>query len=175
MSGVELDQQADVHSLYTHHHSWLYNWLRRRMGCSHTAADLAQDTFVRILARKGEVAQPLLQLSLREPRAYLWAIAKGLVIDHLRRRSLEQAYLEALAHLPEASSISPEEQEILLQTLHRIDTLLDELPRQVRQAFLLSQIHGLTYNEIAQQMKLSQRTIKRYMQQGFAQCITAMF
>lgn len=171
MSSAELDTSVDVHSLYAHHHSWLYNWLRRHMGCSHTAADLAQDTFVRILARRETVAQPLLQ----EPRAYLWAIAKGLVVDHLRRRSLEQAYLEALAHLPEACSISPEEQEILLQTLHRIDALLDQLPAQVRQAFLLSQIHGLTYTEIAQQMNLSQRTIKRYMQQGFAQCIAAMF
>lgn len=160
--------------LYQEHHRWLYNWLCRRMGCSYTAADLAQDTFVRILARRGEVTQPPPQ-QLQEPRAYLWAIAKGLVVDHLRRRSLEQAYLEALAHLPEACSISPEEQEILLQTLHRIDALLDQLPAPVRQAFLLSQIHGLTYAEIAQQMNLSPRTIKRYMQQGFAQCITALF
>lgn len=166
---------SPIADLYQNHHSWLHDWLRRRMGCSHTAADLAQDTFVRILARRGEVAQRSSQQPLQEPRAYLWAIAKGLVVDHLRRRSLEQAYLEALANLPEACSISPEEQEILLQTLHRIDALLDQLPRQVRQAFLLSQIHGLTYNEIAQQMKLSQRTIKRYMQQGFAKCITAMF
>lgn len=171
MSSAELDTSVDFHSLYAHHHSWLYNWLRRSMGCSHTAADLAQDTFMRILARRETVAQPPLQ----EPRAYLWAIAKGLVVDHLRRRSLEQAYLEALAHLPETCSISPEEQEILLQTLHRIDALLDQLPAQVRQAFILSQIHGLTYAEIAQQMNLSLRTIKRYMQQGFAQCITALF
>lgn len=174
MSSAELDTPVDVHNLYTDHHSWLYNWLRRRMGCSHTAADLAQDTFVRILARRGDVAPESLQ-PLQEPRAYLWAIAKGLVVDNLRRRSLEHAYLEALAQLPEASSISPEEQEILLQTLHRIDALLDQLPAQVRQAFLLSQIQGLTYAEIAQQMNLSQRTIKRYMQQGFAQCITALF
>ncbi|OZY85610.1 RNA polymerase subunit sigma [Cellvibrio mixtus] len=167
---VDNSQVAD---LYQSHHSWLYNWLRRRMGCSHAAADLAQDTFVRILARRNLASSPM--QSLQEPRAYLWSIAKGLVIDHLRRRSLEQAYLEALAHLPEACGISPEEQEILLQTLHRIDALLDQLPESVRQAFLLSQIQGLTYAEIAQQMNLSPRTIKRYMQQGFAQCITAMF
>lgn len=171
MSSVELGQPLDIHGLYLNHHSWLYRWLRGRMGCSHTAADLAQDTFVRILARKGETAQR----SLQEPRAYLCTVAKGLVIDHLRRRSLEQAYLDALANMPEACSISPEEREILLQTLDRIDALLDQLPKQVRQAFLLSQIHGLTYAEIAQQMNVSPRTIKRYMQQGFSQCITALF
>lgn len=171
MTSAERDQQVDVHNLYREHHSWLYTWLRWRMGCSHMAADLAQDTFVRILARR----EAILLQPLQEPRAFLWKVAKDLVVDHLRRRSLEQAYLEALASLPDAVSISPEEQYILLQTLQRIDALLDQLPKQVRQAFLLSQIHGLTYAQIAQQMNLSERTIKRYMQQGFCQCITAMF
>ena len=30
--------------LYADHHGWLSGWLRSRVGCSHTAADLAQDT-----------------------------------------------------------------------------------------------------------------------------------
>ncbi|HSC68242.1 MAG TPA: sigma factor, partial [Cellvibrio sp.] len=94
MSSVELDAPVDVQSLYAHHHRWLYHWLRRRMGCSHTAADLAQDTFVRVLARRSELGSRPVQ----EPRAYLWTVAKGLVVDHVRRRSLEQAYMEALAN-----------------------------------------------------------------------------
>lgn len=171
MASVESDSQVDVHTLYAHHHGWLYNWLRRHMGCSQIAADLAQDTFVRVLARREDITHRPVQ----EPRAYLWTIAKGLVVDHLRRRSLEQAYLEALACLPETFAISPEEWEILLQTLHRIDAMLDQLAAPVRKAFLLSQIHGLTYAEIAQQMNRSERTIKRYMQQAFTQCIAAMF
>ncbi|MEN0035523.1 MAG: sigma-70 family RNA polymerase sigma factor [Cellvibrio sp.] len=158
-------------TLYRDHNSWLRNWLRVKLGCSQQAADLAQDTFLRILGKRDY----LNTMPLQEPRAFLRVIAGGLLIDHFRRRSLEQAYLDALASMPESFSISPEEQEILLQTLHRIDAALDQLSAPVRKVFLLAQIHGLTYTAIAQQMAISERTVKRYMQQGFGQCIAAMF
>ncbi|MBV8624203.1 MAG: RNA polymerase subunit sigma, partial [Herbaspirillum sp.] len=35
-----------IEALYCDHHSWLQGWLRRRLGNSEQAADLAQDTFL---------------------------------------------------------------------------------------------------------------------------------
>lgn len=35
--------------LYLDHHGWLHGWLRRRLDCTDTAADLAHDTFLRLL------------------------------------------------------------------------------------------------------------------------------
>lgn len=162
--------QHQTEVLYRAHQPWLRNWLRGRLGCSEVAADLAQDTFVRLLSRR-ETQE--LQV-LREPRAFLRVVAGGLLIDYFRRRSLEQAYAEALANLPESLAMSPEDREILLQTLDRLDALLDLLPAPVRKAFLLSQLHGLTYGAIAQVMDVSERTVKRYMQRGFSQCIVAL-
>ena len=78
-------------ALYQSHHSWLHSWLRARLGCTHQAADLAQDTFVRVLARREE----LRQAPVKQPRAFLRVIAKGLVVDLYRRRDVEQAFLEA--------------------------------------------------------------------------------
>ena len=168
MSNPVID--CPVTALYQDHTPWLRRWLRQKLGCSQQAADIAQDTFMRILVKRDDLQHN----PPREPRAFLRVIAGGLVVDHFRRRSLEQAYLEALAASPEPVDISPEERELLLETLHRIDALLDELPAPVRKAFLLSQLDGMTYAEIAEQMQLSLRTIKRYMQQGFSQCIAAL-
>lgn len=39
-------------------------------------------------------------IGLRQPRAWLRSMAKGLLIDRFRRRKLEAAYLHALAHWP---------------------------------------------------------------------------
>lgn len=156
--------------LYRDHHGWLEGWLRRRLGCSQQAADLAHDTFLRILARRGEGAGP----ALREPRAYLRVVAGGLVVDHFRRRSLEQAYLDTLASLPETVAASPEEREVILEALHRIDAMLDRLAPPVRQTFLLSQLEGHTYAEIAGRIGVSVRTVKRYMQQAFSRCLELM-
>ena len=40
-----------VQTLYSTHHSWLNRWLRSRLGNAADAADMAQDTFVRLLQK----------------------------------------------------------------------------------------------------------------------------
>lgn len=156
---------SNVQSLYAEHHSWLNAWLRRRLGCSQSAADLAQDTFVRVLLR------PQVLPTLLEPRAFLTTVAKGMVSEHWRRQALERAYLDALALQPEARALSPEDRLQLLQTLDEIDAMLDGLSPKTREAFLLSQLDGLTYSAIAEQLSISERTVKRYMVQGFEHCL----
>ncbi len=39
----------EVGDLYAEHHQWLTGWIRRKLGCDESAADLTQDTFVRLL------------------------------------------------------------------------------------------------------------------------------
>ncbi|MBB1595704.1 sigma-70 family RNA polymerase sigma factor [Achromobacter sp. UMC46] len=161
-----------VQTLYSEHHRWLQDWLRRRLKHSGDAADLAQDTFLRLLAPAAAGDAPSAPTgALREPRAYLATIARRLLINFLRRRALEQAYLETLALLPEALAPSPEQQLIILQTLQQIDTMLDGLPAKVRTVFILSQIEGLTYAAIAEQMNIGERSVKRYMAQAMTECI----
>jgi RNA polymerase sigma-70 factor (ECF subfamily) len=156
-----------VGMLYRDHHGWLRGWLRQRLNDCADAADLAQDTFVRVLmAQSAEV--------IREPRPYLRTIARGLVIDLYRRRSLERAYLEALALLPEAVQPSLEEQALLLEALLEIDRMLDGLGPKVRQAFILSQLEGLTYNQIAERLGMSLRTVNKYMAKAMEHCCLAM-
>ncbi|MFK3798884.1 sigma-70 family RNA polymerase sigma factor [Pseudomonas sp. NPDC088444] len=154
-----------LHTLYRDHHSWLESWLRRRMGNAWDAADLSHDTFVKVLSS----VQPL--ADVREPRAYLLTVGKRLMSSFYSRRSLEQAYLDALAQLPEACAPSPEQRWLLLETLHALDELLDGLPAGVRRAFLLSQLEGLGYREIAERLEVSERTVKRYMAQAYEHCL----
>ncbi|MEF9963435.1 MAG: sigma-70 family RNA polymerase sigma factor [Comamonas sp.] len=156
-----------VANLYTDHHGWLQGWLRKKVGNAFDAADLAQDTFVRILGTRD---LPL----IAEPRAYLTTVAKGVLVNWCRRQSLERAYLEALALLPEPNAISPEQRSVVLETLQEIDTILDALPPLVRRAFLLSQLDGMKYEDIAGQLGVSLTSVKRYMAQAFRQCLSLM-
>lgn len=151
-------------SLYSHHHGWLYGWLWRKLGSRDDAADLAQDTFLRLLNGKSCGL-------LAEPRAYLSTIAYGLVVNHWRRLSLERAYLAALAARPEMTCPSPEERALVLEALFQVDAMLDRLPGKVRQAFLLAQLDGLTYAQIASRLGVSERMVKKYMAQAMLQCL----
>ncbi|MGY1489122.1 sigma-70 family RNA polymerase sigma factor [Methylobacillus pratensis] len=150
-------------ALYANHHSWLNHWLRKKMGNQSDAADLAQDTFLRVLL-SGDADK------LHEPRAFLTTVASGLVSNFYRRKKLEQAYLDALLHLPEAEAPSPEAKAIMLETLVEIDGLLDGLPYKVRKAFLLSQLDGMSQADIAGELGVSISTVKRYIVQAVEQC-----
>lgn len=155
-----------IAAIYSSHHGWLMRWLRAKLQCADHAADLAQDTFLRLLTAPPEGRQ-----TLREPRAYLTTVAQRLLIDHYRRLSLEQAWLETLAQQPDLLMQSPEERLLVLEALQRIDAMLDGLPPLVRNAFLLAHVDGLAYGEIARRLAVSERSIKRYMVQAFERCI----
>lgn len=168
MSAVEFALQQEVHALYSDHHSWLQGWLRRRLGNTYDAADLAQDVFMRILLRR----EPI---QLRSPRAFLSTIAHGLVVEHWRRRELELAWLETLAALPEPEAPSPENRQIFLETLVHIDQLLDALKPAVRTAFLLAQLDGLTCPQIAERLGVSLATAERYIAKALRSCYALRF
>ncbi|ARU89243.1 sigma-70 family RNA polymerase sigma factor [Pseudomonas sp. M30-35] len=161
---TEPTAQQTLHSLYREHHAWLRLWLRKRLPCAESAADLAQDTFVRVLtSRKTQ--------DLREPRAYLSSIARSLMIDGFRRRALENSYLETLALMPEPLEISPETRVLILETLLEIDRMLDNLGARGREIFLLAQLEGLSQVEIGRRLGVSTNTVRKHLVRALTQCL----
>lgn len=156
-----------VEVLYLDHHSWLTGWLRRKLGCPHSAADLAQDTFMRLLSARETP-------SINEPRAFLTVVAKRVLFNHYRRQDLERAYLQALADMPEPLVPSEEERAIILQTLMELEQLLDGLPTPVKRAFLLAQVDGLSYADIGAQLGISIATVKRHLNKAALRCYFAL-
>jgi RNA polymerase sigma-70 factor (ECF subfamily) len=168
----ELSHPDAVQKLYGDHHAWLARWLRRKLGCPERAADLAHDTFVRVLAvRRGSKTEQV----VREPRAFLATLAHGLVVNHWRRLEIERAYLQAAAASPEASSPSPEERALVIEALVKVDAMLDTLPEKVRRAFLMAQLDGRGYREIAAALGVSERMVKKYMARAMLHCLQLDF
>lgn len=165
-SDVPLGQS--VTQIYRDHHSWLNNWLKRKLGNGLDAADLAQDTFVRLL--KSSVVTSL----GNEPRAFLTHIAKGLIVDHWRRHDVEQAYLAAIAHLPLATAPSPETRLLVIETLLQIEAMLTSLPARTREIFLLAQLDQLTLVQIAERVDMPVITVRRHIQKALLACMTVL-
>ena len=159
---------TQTEDLYLHHHSWLVGWLQRRLGCSETSLDLAQDTFVRLL-NKSEL------IAVREPRAYLSTIAHSLAVNHLRRRDVEKAYLETLA-LQDAPVVpSLEEQNLTIEALTTIITVLEGLPTRACEVFLLAQVEGLAYKQIAARLEITVNMVQKDMIKAMARCYAAVY
>lgn len=156
--------QHHLDTLYREHYSWLRGWIRRRLDCDEQASDLAQDTFIRVLGQRRTD-------TLRQPRAYLSSIARNILVDMFRRRSIEQAYLDTLAHQAEPTHISPEQHHQIVETLLEIDAMLDSLGGRTREIFLLAQLEGLTYVAISKRLDVSTNTVRKHYIRALSQCL----
>jgi RNA polymerase sigma factor (sigma-70 family) len=158
-----------LHALYADHHGWLHGWLRRKLGCAHHASDVAHDTFMRLINSRDAL------LGMREPRAYLTTTAQRLLIDEVRHKRLEHAYLEALAlscgdrHHP-----SPEQTLVAVQSLQQIADALAAVSVKAREAFLLHYLEGLTHDQVAVRLGVSARMVRNYLVRALTECHLAL-
>lgn len=142
----------DLQKLFRRHSGDIVKSLRRRGLSPETAADLTQDTFVRmLLSPPGETA------ATHNPAAYLFRVARNLGIDYLRReRLLPRADLlpEDLAGVADAGP-SPETVVYDRQKLALTAAALAELPERTRRAFEMHRLDEMTIAAVAAELDLS--------------------
>ncbi|MBN9459803.1 MAG: sigma-70 family RNA polymerase sigma factor [Burkholderiales bacterium] len=161
------DAAGAIEHLYDDHHAWLRVWLSRRLGNAADAADLAHDVFLRLILRPA----PRGFDSFGEARAYLRAMAQGMCINLWHRREIEQAWLDTLAARPEAFAPSAERQAMVLEALQEIGTLLLELPPKAARAFLMAAACQMTDREVAEELGVSSRMVRKYVAQAMLRCM----
>jgi len=156
-----------VEELYSDHHGWLRQWLYQRLGNAPDAAELAHDVFLRLILKPA----PRGFTSAAEARAYLRTVANGLCINFWRRRELEQAWLDTLANQPEQFAPSAERQAMVLEALHEVSALLLALPTRCARAFLLTEACQMSQKEVAEELGVSTRMVRKYLAQAMFKCM----
>jgi RNA polymerase sigma factor (sigma-70 family) len=150
--------------LYQQHHAWLYAWLKKRLGDQSDAADIAQETFVRLIQKQADYQH-------YQPRALLTTIAKNLANSLWQRKKIEQAYYKVLQTSELHYAPSAEQEIIAIQTLSELLNVLDKLTPREKQVFFLSQIEGYHYVQIATELNISLITVKRDIKQVMLLCL----
>lgn len=75
-----------------------------------------------------------------------------------------------MAVQPEVTAPSPEHCAIVIETLCEIGAMLSQLPEKPANAFIMAQVHGMTYREIGVELGVSDRMVKKYMAQAMLHC-----
>lgn len=90
----------------------------------------------------------------------LFVYVKHIVIDETRKLYRER---KSLAHIP-SSGHSPEDQKLLHKEFReQIQKLIEKMPEQRRNIYLLSRDKGKSYKEIADQLSLSPATVRNHL------------
>jgi RNA polymerase sigma-70 factor, ECF subfamily len=118
----------------------VYRYHLRRAADTQAAHDLTAETFAqawfarsRFRDRAGGTAGP-----------WLFAIARNVLVDSVRRRRLERGACERLGLLAESRAAEPDE-----TWLEGLDEVLDHLPAGQADAIRLRVVDGLDYEDVA--------------------------
>src|SRR5215471_5560217 len=136
----------------------LLRFLTRRTGDADRAADLAQDTYLKLATLSPANGD------IRNARAYVYRVAGNLAIDTLRREgriAADFTFVEA-ADLVADPAPSPEARALAQERLRRLEAALDELPSKPRLALLLNRVEGRTFAEIASRLGVSESMVAKY-------------
>lgn len=120
--------------LFEQHGSAVRRYLRRLTGEADLASDLAQDVYVRVVRGAGHY-EPR-----ERERAWVFRIARNVFLDH-RKAQGRRPQLEAVR----AESVGEPAQAVRTD----LDAALERLDDVDRDAFLLCELGGLRYDEIA--------------------------
>ncbi|MDT4811291.1 putative RNA polymerase sigma factor FecI [compost metagenome] len=158
--------------MFERYYRELLSFLSRKVPDRATAADLAQESYVRVYEaqRTGSV--------VRDPRALLYRTARNLVTDHHRRTSVRAGGDTAVPDdaPPDADDcIGPPtfEPDAILSSSQGMAAMvetIDRLPPRCREAFVLYKFDGLSYAEVAARMGISVRTVEMQLRIAMEAC-----
>lgn len=130
--------------------------LMRRGRTEHDAEDLVQEAFLRL-------AQYQRHQEVMKPEAFLMRSALNLSADAYRASSVrgEQVLIDDAVLVDTAPSV----EAVLLgrERMTRMSECLASLNERTRDIFLAHRVHGMSYQEIAQDQRLSVSAIEKHI------------
>ncbi len=147
------------------HEPMLRAWLSTRFPTITDYEDHIQEAYIRTVKRHRNK-------HLANPKPFLFAIARNLCIDFLRRGKLvrfeplgdldSQGVWDQKKGVPD-SIIAREEYEILA-------TAIQSLPKKCRRIFTLRKIYGMPLRQIASELNISVKTVEAQISIGIKRC-----
>lgn len=143
------------------HEAQLRRMLRRVCSGPAEIDDVVQETCYRILAM-GSLAH------VREPKPFVFRAARNIMLDKIRRDAVVS--IEAMANLEELeiadAAPTPERVVFARDELKWVIGLVANLPERCRNVFRARRLHGLSQQETAETLGLTDSVVEHEMMKG---------
>lgn len=122
------------------------------------AHDIVSDAFLKIWENRIDIDPENSLVSL------VFKITQNLSINHLRSKKVESKYLDILKFTyVENSDFSNYETLFRNELEEKIQSAIDKIPARCKEVFELSRTEGLKYNQIAEHLNISVKTVEVHM------------
>ena len=154
---VALGDQRAFALFFNHHWPQVYGTGLRLTKSPEKAQDLAQDIFIKLWENRHRLTE------VKEEDAYVYILARNVILDFLRKRVFDTDNIEALMDYFEDSAICPQEKLEYNELEKTLKSAIDKLPGKVKDVYLLSRVDGLTHEQIAKKLNISVASSKTYV------------
>lgn len=152
------DAKRVTHETYEKFNEALCRYISARLDSTEDVEDLTQEVYLRVFRN--------IKPELKPSPSFLRAIASNLLKDRLRRRGVRQMdahfSTDDYERFP-AATASPEQILQSKQLYMLFKSVIESVRPASRQAFALHRFKGLTYEEIARQMGISNTMVKKHI------------
>lgn len=161
--------QSRFHQVFLAQRTPLLRTLQRMVNNPSTAEDLLQETYLRVTRALGE-------RTVEHLEPFVFQTARNLALDHLRARRIQSRTLlddvpQEVVHNVVAPQSSAEDAAHAEQMLERLNLSLQALSPRQQQIFILSRLHGHSYQDIAKQLDVSLSTVQKELKLIMAICV----
>lgn len=119
------------------------------------AEDLTQDTLIKVWSRRDELSE------VNSLEAYCITICRNLALDRMARKENDNLSLDLAETDPlDLGTRTPDEQLAYEDKLRTVNQLFNALPERLRTALQLRDIEGLSYQEAAEAMEMTEANFK---------------
>ena len=144
-------------------------WLHSRFPTDLDIDDIMQEAYMRVLQAREDTP-------MQSPTAFLFATARNLALDQVRRRQIVR--FEPLVETASWTVLDDGEDipEIVAhnQELETLTEAIQSLPDRCRQIFTLRKVYGMAQADIAIKLGISTRTVSAQLTIGLHKCTEFM-
>ncbi len=157
---VESLQRGDVRAfdqLFGNYAKRLYAFGFKYLRSKEDAEGLVQDVFMKIWENRKKLNKD------SSFKSYLFTIAYNDICSIFRKRTTKREFQEEFTQKLTESVSKTEESVDYKSVLEEVDRLIEQLPENQKRVLLRRKNQGLSSKEIAEELKLSPRTVDNYM------------
>ncbi|WP_372932475.1 RNA polymerase sigma-70 factor [Mariniphaga sediminis] len=153
---AENDDQDAFKTLFYQYYDVLCNYAFRFLQNKNSAEEAVSEVFVKIWMKRKEIPE------IKSHQSFLYTSVRNQSIDFLRKQSNKQNFVQFDIDLM-ATNNSPQEEMEYNELAAMIEKGIQKLPPQCRTIFLMSREEQMSYQEIADKLGISLKTVKTQM------------
>lgn len=154
---LQQDEVSAFDTLYWKYHQAVYRNIFKFVKEQIVTEDILQEVFAKLWEKRKEIN------ASQSVAGWLFVISFNLSVDFVRKRLREQTIHKELLNLDFDDNYSLDRKSIYEEQYQLLEKAIANLSPKKRKIVTLCKLEGKTYDEVAEELKISRNTVKEHL------------